>query len=386
VSGLAVRIHVDVFYDDERTLEDLPVTDWDFKWDAESATKSIGSLTVQWQGGRGESLSPRQFLDKVAPFGQQVAVLAEIGYGTTYSETVLLGRFRINQAPQAVDDWFGFNGRPYVSGSTVQLTVGDLLSAVGRRGFRWPGVPRFTGSTWDEIQFISGLPIDSDPLPDKPTPADFVYQPTQSGRLDAIQQLMSWLGGVAVTNSFGELTAIPFAPDLTTTLALTMSTRGTVLQVQTGLDATYLSNEVVGTYQDDDGTPIYAWAYVGTGPLAIGGPFGSVTAYDSDQTVTTQDAANARVRRVLQQLLLAQTNRVTVSCLFDPRAEIGDVATLTGPQAVKADGTLSDPLWTIAGRIVSLEWSSSSRGLMTVVLDVTAEQMGATISVGSPSP
>jgi hypothetical protein len=182
------------------------------------------------------------------------------------------------------------------------------------------------------------------------------------------------------------LTAIPFTPDRTTTLPLTMGTRGTVMQVQTGLDSTYLSNEVVGTYQDNDGTPIYAWAYVGTGPLAIDGPFGAVTAYDTDQTVTTQDAANARVRQVLLQLLLAQTNRVTVTCLFDPRAEVGDVSTLTGPQAVKPDGTLSDPLWTIAGRIVSIQWASTSRGLMTVVLDITAEQMGATISVGSPSP
>lgn len=381
LESVSYRLIVDVFYGDERTYPNLPVTDWELVWDIETATKSEGTLTVQYQGDRGDSLTPKEFLDTLAPYGQQVNVLIEVSFGEIFTETVLLGRFRINAAPQSVEDWFGFEGRPYVLGSTIQVAVGDLLTMLDSWAFRGPSVPKYTTSTWDELQSITTLPV-APTLTDRPTPANFVYVPGPGGRLTGMQQLMSYLGGIAVTNEYGELTAVPYAAGGSVN-TLTMGTRGTIVSVESELDSSTLFNEVIGEYQDDDGTPIYAWAVIDSGPLATTGEYRSRTApTDHDDTVTSLTAAQARVRKVLTQYLHAQTVRYTLQVALDPRTQVGDVVDVEGPRTRRADRSLSDPAWTLtAARVVSIRMGSGNPGLMTVTLDVGAA-LKASIRVG----
>lgn len=382
--SFSMRLVADVFYGDERTIVNLPVDpdSWTLTWDVEGQTKFSGTIRVIYQGLTGDGVTPEGLTDPLSPFGQEISLLAKISFGSVFTETVLLGRFRIDSVPNASDSWFGFGGVAYVSGSIVDLEIVDLLDNIRRWGFRWPGVPTYTTSTWDELALISGLPIDTDPLPDKATPGNLVYQATSGARLDAVQQLMSYLGGVPVVNSFGELTALPFnvgAPVNT----LTMGLQGTVVSIENALDSSQVFNEVVGSYQDDDGNPIWAVATITGGPLTYGGLYPATTAYDSDDTVTTQDAAFTRVRNVLQQYLQAYTIRYTLTTIVDPRAEIGDFVQVNGPQAVNPiGGALSAPLFTLTGRLVSIELTGTDPGLMTVVIDVGAA-LEATISVGT---
>lgn len=346
------RLIVDVFYDDEPIFTDLPVTDWTLTYDLESELKSTTDLTAVYTSTAGESLSPRGFLDALAPYGQQVNVLIEVAAGP-YTDTLQLGRFRVNQSPDAQDSYFRFADRTLTAGSLVKITADDLLSTVKRAGFHWPEPPLLADTTWGELQRITGLPIAQN-LPDAPVPAGIIYQPKDGGRLAATQMLMSALGGIAVTNSFGELTAVPFtysAPVAT----LDIGENGRVLSVSTSLDSDGLYNTVVGTYQATDGTPLFAVAY-GTGPLAPDGPFGPYTYYDTSDTVTTQAAADARAESVLTQLQTGQTYRITLSCLADYRLEPGDVVTFTSQTGA------------ITGRIISLKFTADGR--MEPVLDV----------------
>jgi hypothetical protein len=349
-----IRLIVDVFYDDEPTFQNLPVSDWALAWDLESELKSTGSLTAAYTSEAGESLSPRGFLDVLAPYGQQVNVLVEVSVGSVFTEVLQLGRFRINQAPEAADTYFSFLGRTLTAGSVVKLTIDDLLSNVKRAGFHQPEPPILTDSTWNEIQRITDLPVNPS-LGDQPTPTGIIYQNTAGGRLTALQTLTSYLGGIGVTNSFGEVTAIPYDTNTTPVATLAMGETGRVLSATTGLDTDNLYNLVVGDYQEKDGTPIYAEAPA-TGLLAPDGPFGEFTYYDQSDTVTTAKQAQARVQTVLAQLIAANTFRITLSCIADYRLEQGDVVTFQSMTG------------SITGRIISIKFTAD--GLMEVVLDV----------------
>lgn len=350
----SIRLIVDVFYDDEPTFPNVPVSDWSFAWDLESELKSSGNLTVAYTSQAGESLSPRGFLDVLAPYGQQVNVLIEVTIGDQFTEVLQLGRFRINQAPEASDSYFKFLGRTLTAGSLVKVTVDDLFSSVKRDGFHWPGPPYLTTSTWDEIQRLTDLPVNPS-LDDLPTPAGLIYEPREGGRLSAVQMLASNLGGIAVTNSFGEVTALSFDTGTTPVAVLAMGENGRVLSASTGLDSSNLYNVVVGTYQEEDGTPIYAVASA-SGALAPDGPFGEYTFYDQSDTVKTQRQANTRVQKVLTQLIEANTFRITLSVIADYRLEQGDVVefkSMTG---------------SVVGRIIAIKFTAD--GLMEVTLDV----------------
>jgi hypothetical protein len=349
----SVRLIVDVFYDDEPTFTDLPVSDWGLSWDLESELKSTGDLTVAYTSTAGESLSPSGFLDTIAPYGQQVNILIEASAGSSFTDTLQIGRYRINQAPEAADSYFQFLGKTMSSGSLVKLTIDDLLSSVKRAGFHWPEPPILTDTTWGELQRLTGLPVNPS-LDDAPTPAGLIYQNNEGGRLAAVQALTSALGGIGMTNSFGEFTAVPYDyGDPVATLA--MGENGRVISATNGLDSDGMYNLVVGSYQGEDGTPYYATAAL-PGVLSPEGVFGEYTYYDTSSAVTTQDAANARVQTVLDQLVQANSYRITLSCVADYRLEVGDVVTfmsLTGQ---------------ITGRLLSVKFTSD--GLMEVVLNV----------------
>jgi hypothetical protein len=351
----SVRLIVDVFYDDEPTFEDLPVSDWSLAWDLESELKSTGDLTVAYTSQAGESLTPRGFLDTLAPYGQQVNVLVEVSAGAGFTEVLQLGRYRIAQAPEASDTYFQFLGRTLSAGSLVKLTVDDLLSNVKRAGFHQPEPPILTDTIWGEIQRITGLPVNPS-LPDKATPSGLIYQNNTGGRLAAFQDLTSALGGIGVTNSFGEVTAIPFDVDPTPVAVLAMGDNGRVISASTGLDADNLYNVVVGEYQYPDGTPIPVEPAKATGTLAPDGPFGESTFYDKSDTIDTLEAAQARVQTVLNQLIASNTFRITLSCIADYRLEQGDVATFQSMTGA------------VTGRIISIKFTAD--GLMEVVLDV----------------
>jgi hypothetical protein len=346
------RLIVDVFYDDNPTFDDLPISDWTLSWDLESELKSTADLTAAYTSLAGESLSPREFLDTLAPYGQQVNVLIEVTAGDQ-SAALQLGRFRINQSPEAADSYFSFLGRNLTAGSLVKVTSDDLLSAVKRDGFHWPEPPILTSSTWDELQRISGLPVAPN-LTDKATPSGLIYQPKEGGRLEAVQVLASWLGGVGVTNSFGELTTVPFAYGDPVT-ELFIGDQGNVLSATTSVDSDGLYNTVVGSYQEKDGTPIFS-TYSSTGVLSPTAPFGEYTYYDSTDTVETQAQADARVRSVLKQLQRGQTYRVTLSCIADYRLEVGDVVRFTSPTG------------SIVGRMLTCKFTPD--GLMETTIDV----------------
>src|SRR5690606_11772840 len=105
---------------------------------------------------------------------------------------------------------------------------------------------------------------------------------------------------------------------------------GTVLDVSDEIDTDTVYNEVVGTFEDAAGNPLYAVARVESGPLSVDGPYGVNTRYYASDLVKTQVQANGAVQSVLDQSIGSQQYDVQVQCHVNPLVEIGDVAELAG--------------------------------------------------------
>jgi hypothetical protein len=352
----STRLIVDAFYGNDRTMMNVPVTDWNLSWDSEAQTKAVGSVTIAYSSDVAESMTPRKFVDTFAPFGQQLSILMEVTAGGSFRETVSLGWYRITGVPDARDEYFELLGRTMVVGSTIKLELDDRMVSIERDGFRSEQNPVLTDSCWGEIARLTGMVVQRS-LPDKRIPESVVYPAAQGGRLKAVQELAGVLGGVAYVTPDGALSVLPDKAGPVVS-ELTLGDEGTILDVAYSFASNEVYNEVVGNFEDDDRNPINAYAAITDGPLSVFGPYGKYTRYYSSQFVKTQQQADDAVRTVLGQVSEGRTYRVPVTCIADPLLEDGDVVSLERP-----DGT------ELVGRIVS--HTLSSNGPMELELEVT---------------
>lgn len=178
-SGVTHRLVADSFYGATRTAVDVPVTQWELRWDLNAEIKSFGQVTVAYSGDVAESYSPREFTDLLAPYGQELNLLLEVSAGD-FSETVQLGHYRIVSVPDAIDDHMNVLGRNMTVGSRVTLQLQDRLVGVKRRGFRFEESPPSLASCWDEIGRLTGLQLIRS-VPAARFPTMLAYCPTRVG-------------------------------------------------------------------------------------------------------------------------------------------------------------------------------------------------------------
>lgn len=356
--SFSTRLVVDSFLGATRTGKDLPATEYDLKWDSEASIKSAGTLTLVQSSESGESLVPRSFRDMLAPAGQEVNLLMEVSTDGGFSETVQLGHYRITAVPQSSESVAEVLGRPTVVSSRVELTLEDRMVGVQRKGFRSEQNPPAGATCWGELQRLSGLTVVRN-LPDKPVPGGTVYEAAQGKVLDAVQALAGTLGGVAYITPAGALSILPDARG-PVVAELQLGENGTILDLTDTMESEGIYNVVVGNFERDDRSPIYASAQQDTGPFKVtpmGEGYGEYTRYYSSDFVKTQEAADAAVKAILSQSMTGQSYRVPVQCLVNPLIEDGDM--------VSVERQTGEPL---VGRVVSHTLGSSN--LMNLWLDV----------------
>lgn len=353
-SNVTHRIVVDSFYGATRTAVDLPVDQWELRWDVEGEIKSFGQLTIRYSGDMADSYSPKEFTDLLAPFGQELNILLEVSVGD-FSETVQLGHYRIVSVPDARDEYMSIPGQNLTVGSSVTVQLQDRLVGVKRRGFRFEESPPSLMSCWAEIGRLTGMQLIRS-LPDQPVPTSVAYAAEQGGRLRAVQDLAGVLGGVAYVTSDGALSVLPDTNG-STALELKLGAEGTILDVAQAMESEGVYNTVVGNFTDADNNPITAVAEKVEGAFGTSSPFGEYTRYYSSPLVKTQAAADSAVAKILAQATATQTYRVPVQCLLNPLIEFGDVVSVERP--------VGSPL---VGRIMNYRFGSSR--LMSLEMDV----------------
>lgn len=318
---------VNVFTGSDRVLEGERFESWQLDSDLGGKVCSSGSGTVVHESVEGESLSPVGTSGVLSAFRARVEPVMTIRAGA-FSESISLGTFRVTGNPFAVDSTAVFDGRELVTASNVGLRFFSLDEDVNRWGFRFPEQSKAGASAYGEIRRFTGMPVE-ETLPDVTLATAKVWEAKQGSRLDAVLELGRILGGSAVVNSRGAWEVIPDVIG-EPVASLRLGEYGTVIDVADEIDTDTVFNEVVGTFENVNGDPIYAVAAMTTGDLSVTGDYKPNTRYYSNDLVKTQVQADAAVRSVLDLSVGSQAYDVQVQCHVNPLVEIGDVVALEG--------------------------------------------------------
>ncbi|WP_447948208.1 hypothetical protein [Microbacterium maritypicum] len=321
------ELSVHVFAGSDRVLEGLRFESWQLSSDLGRAICGQGSGVVVHPSLDGGSLVPVGTSGALSPFRARVEPVMTVRAGS-FEESVSLGVFRVVAVPSAEDFTVEQDGREVVVSSRVGLKFDSLEADVERWGFRFPESSPAAASAFDEIRRFTNMPVE-ETVPDVVLPSLKTWEAKQGGRLEAVMELGRVLGGQAVVNSRGAWVIVPDvigAPVAT----LRLGELGTVLNVADEIDTDTVYNEVVGSFEDAAGNPLYSVASVSSGPLSVDGPYLRNTRYYSSDLVKTQAQADSAVRAVLDQSIGSQQYDVQIQCHVNPLVEIGDVVELSG--------------------------------------------------------
>jgi len=322
-----VNYTVDVFYDGQRMLKDLPITDVSLTDDATSLIQSTGSFTCTYQGDFAESIAPREVGDVLSPFGSQVPVSALVTCGPALVERVRLGQYEIAEAPSIVTQPWLFNTAFLTKGDIIHVTVKDLFARTDRDRFDVPGAPVNTSSVYGEIQRLTQLPV-TRTIPDGPVAASVAYQVE---KLQAVYDLANAsLDATPYITSDGTISLRPNVwPAVVDTIK--GGDDGTLVSVDKAMTNDLVYNKIVVRSYAGDGTAVLASAEITDGKLRTQNrdgsrsPYGRVPTFFSSQYVTTiaqgQNYATTWLPRVSQ----LRGVQVTLTELFNPLRENGDV-------------------------------------------------------------
>lgn len=320
-------VSVNVFNGSVRALEGVRFESWQLDSDLGRGICSQGSGTVVYSSPDGSSVVPVGTEGVLSPFRARVEPVMTIRAGG-FSESVSLGTYRVSAVPFASDYVATVGSRELVTASSVGLRFDSLEADVERWGFRFPEQSPAGASAFSEIRRLTGMPVEQT-VTDVALPTLKVWEAKQGGRLEAVVELGKILGGAAVVNSRGAWVVVP--DEIGEPVAtLRLGPDGTVLDVADEIETDTVYNEVVGSFEDAAGKPIYAVAVAPSGPLSPDGPYLTNTRYYKSDLVKTQAQAQAAVDAVLAQSLGSQQYDVQIQCHVNPLVEIGDVVALEG--------------------------------------------------------
>lgn len=353
--SFTLRLSVDVFLGSDRVLEDIPVTQWSYDAVLDSEVNVSGVLTLVYQADDGVSIIPHGYEGLVTPFGASMYLSVDITAGT-FTERIGLGWVEIVSIPSARDTYADTASGQIVTASVLEVEFASMDNRVRAWGFRFPEQPESLASVYDELRRITAMNV-AETVADKSIPANIVYEPTEGGRLSAVQALFRVLGGMGVIDPLGAWTLVPYQwGSVVGTLSL--GANGTVVNIPHSIDTDGVFNCVVGSFQDPVTlNPITAVSYVaGDEGLGVDSAWGEHTRYITDENVTTQVAASQRVAAELETVTQSQRYRVDVECMFNPLFELGDMVSVVG--------------WVrpLEGRVI--KYSLSEKMTMIVTLEV----------------
>jgi hypothetical protein len=340
--GAQIRYVADVIVDGTRVLKDQPIG-FSLTQDGTARVRSQATATLVYSDQLGQSIAPSTLTSWMTPYATflNVSVIYQVG---AFIERIVVGYFKVTDVDDPTETKVNLAvlGRVITVGSSVSLTLADAFHITDLEKFQTTTSPTSTG-VWDEIASLTGLPVVRN-ITDATIPSTVAYS---QNRLDAVIALAAVLGGIPYVDNLNRVQIQPNAwPSQSG--SLTIGAGGSVIDVSPdALTDQGICNIVVGSGVAADQTPIFVTATLTSGPLRYGGPFGRVPYFATlPPSVVDTASAQAFVNSLLPQVSTVPAGMFEVTCVPDPRREVGDVvsfqrmdATLVGRIVKK---TLSD--------------------------------------------
>jgi hypothetical protein len=326
--GFNKRYVADLYYDGERRLQDVPVTQMVIDEDDSRAVKAAGTCTIVWQDVYGASIMPISTGDLFAPFGSELAVYAMVEAGPLL-ERVQLGWFQIVDVPTMRDRTMFFNGATITAGTTLDLKLQDRFIQIQRDEFDVPSSPSQLDSVYREIANLTGLQIVRS-IPDAPINRTIAYQ---QDRMQAVLDLADVIGGIPYAASDGTLAMRPkLWPDPVDTMR--RGDDGTIVDIGKGMTAEQVYNKAVFRGQGEAQDQVLAVSEILSGPLRVQNADGTRSpahrrpTFLSNQLVTTEAQAKDYTDTTLAQKSTLNAVQWPITEAWNPLRELGDVLTI----------------------------------------------------------
>lgn len=359
VAGTSVgdRLEVHAWRGAELVASHLDVVAWSFDWDADRAVQGQGTVTVADPDG---TLAPWGFGDALAPGGSRLQVTWVSGASGT---RVPLGRWRI-RAAEPREQWRVYTHRDGVTrvpgGGQVTLQVDEETSTIelSRMDAEVVTAATCVAEVRRLLADICSV-VAHDDVVDGNAPKTLAYG---ESRMDAVIDLLDRINATYRMGPEGSLEVVPKV-GVGPVWALEGGAAGVLIGVERSLSDEGVYNAAVST-GDTNGRPLVGRAYLQTGPLAYGGPFGQVPIFHQS-IASTQSGVEADARTLLTNRQASGEADLTVTCLAHPGLQVHDVVTILAPTTVG-----DQP---ITGRLVGMSLRSAG--------SVPAKAMNLTVRV-----
>jgi len=314
-----VTTRVDVFFGGALIEQDLKVENGSVTVDEGSQVRRTANLTIA-----DPALDPAGVIDLLAPFGTEILVRRGITFGEGDEELIPLGVFRVDEAGR---------GGVYEG---VQVQASDRSNAVAEARFLKP----WNTPAGKEIR------VEIEDLVRDVFPSVEFYDltedesPTTAGtwerdRWEAIDRLATAIGAELVFDPLGRaiLRPVPTAADVPV-WTVDAGARGVMLDVSTGISRAEVYNAVATIGESTEGQPaINGYAYVTSGPLAWGGPFGKKPRFFTSQYITTVDQAAKAAQSILARST-GFSRTVNPTSIVNPALDAGDTLSIVLPDGL----------------------------------------------------
>ena len=364
-------LQVSAWRDGSLLVPALDVTAWSLGWDVSRDVQGQASFTVSDPDG---TLSPWGMGDPLGPGGSQLTFSWKSGISGL---RVPFGPWRIRTALPA-EQWlvYGTSRGPIrvSGGSKVQITADEAVMASASI-CRMDGESVPVGATvYAELQRILrdyGAVDTTLAPPDETIPSTYVYP---ESRTAAVGDLLDMISAVGRSGPDGALQVVPMA-GVGPVWTIQGDAGGALVSFDRKLSDAATYNAATSKGTADDGAPLVGRAYLTTGPLAWGGPFGKVPEFHQ-AIAKTQGGVDADARTLRDHQITSGTIDLPVTCLAHPGLQPHDLVTVVAP-TVAGDIPL-------VGRAVAMAWASaqSDKGItpgkmMTLSVRVSTDLLEA---------
>ncbi|MBD7949584.1 hypothetical protein [Oerskovia rustica] len=364
------RLEVHAFRDGQVVAKDLQAGSWSLGWDADRQVQGQATITV---GDPDGSRAPWGLSDPLGPGGSRLQVTWVSGLS---GARVPLGWWRIRH-PDPQETWLTYN---LADGRAVRVAGGGSVTIQADEQTATVVMSRLDAEVVTEATCVAEVrrllrdicPVTVRPeVVDGPVPGSLVYG---ESRMDAVEDLLSAIGAVYRMAPDGALEIVP-AAGVGPVWTLAGGEDGVLVNLARSLSDEGVYNAAVSSGQTPDGRPLVGRAYIRSGPLAWGGPFGKVPLFHRS-IATTQAGVDADAETLLANRVASGEVDLTVTCLTHPGLQIQDRVIVI---AATTAGELP-----LEGRVVGMRMTSATSDAgttpskkMTLTVRVSAQALEA---------
>lgn len=344
----------------------LLVSSWSLSWDVSREVQGQCTLTIADPDG---TLAPWGMGDALGPGGSLLSIAWVSGSSQI---TVPLGWWRIRKSAPT-EQWrtYGTSSGPVrvSGGASVQVQADEAIMASAALCRMDAEVVPSGATVYAELRRIlqdyGAVDTSSAPV-DVTIPATYVYP---ESRASSIGDLLDMALAVGRCGPDGALQVIP-AAGVGPVWTVQGGEDGALIGFSRQLDDASTYNAAVSRSATADGAPLVGRAFLTSGKLAYGGPYGKVPMFHQ-AIATTQSGVDQDAATLLANQTSEGTVDLSVTCLAHPGVQPHDLVTVVAP-TVAGDSPL-------VGRVVAMSWSSAQSDAGTT----PAKAMALTVRVSA---